>query len=229
MIRFSNSGAHYGGTLARHLSGKGYRKVVIVKTENQYINAILAGLQAAAGKNFEIQIIDSYQPGESDFRTTITKLKARTFDAAGIFLLSGQVSNFAKQLKAQKLDAPLFGTDFFESMTEVKQAHGGLNGAVFANNIVSSNFAQAYVKTFGNDFQINHAANGYDFAFFLCKQIQPKLEQSTAEEVIKYSISTPSFSGEQGHAEFTTSDKGDRYFRFPVVIRRITDTGIVTE
>ena len=37
VIRFSNSGADYGGVLAQFLVRKGYQRVVIVKSENQYI------------------------------------------------------------------------------------------------------------------------------------------------------------------------------------------------
>lgn len=229
VIRFANSGFDYGSVLMQYLVSKGYKSVGIVKAENQYIDSILSGFQKAAQGKIQIDIIDNYQPVEQDFRPTVTKLKARHYDSLGVFLLSGQVSQFVNQLKAQHVDIPLFGTDFFESMTEVQQSHGGMTGAVFANNQVSTDFREAYVRKFGIDLQINHAANGYDFATFLCQKIAPQLEAKSAQEIFERAIHTSSYAGKQGLATFELSGAGDRYFKFPVVIRRIKEAEIVSE
>lgn len=229
VIRFSNSGADYGKTLADYLIRKGYRSVGIVQTENQYIAAIFDGLRSAAGASLSIETVDTYQPADSDFRATITKLKGRKYDALGIFMLSGQVSNFVKQLTAQQLQLPLFGTDFFESMTEVRESNGGMVGAVFANNEVSPDFRSQYLAAYHNHLQINHAANGYDFARFLCQVIKPTLSSQSFDEILRAAAAHASFSGKQGEALFVQSAQGDRYFRFPVVIRKITSNEIVTE
>lgn len=228
VIRFANSGADYGGAMANYLKKKGYGRVGVVKTDNQYIEAIFRGLKAS-GETLQIEEIDSYQPGDQDFRATVSKLKKRNYDALGVFLLSGQVAQFVNQIKAQGISAPLFGTDFFESMTEVRQSHGGLVGAVFANNEVSPKFVTTYVKRFGNDLQINHAANGYDFANLLCKQLGSKLPGLSPLKIIEAFSNVTSFIGEQGEAPFTISARDDKYFRFPVVIRKIESDQIVTE
>ncbi len=228
VIRFSNSGADYGETLAKYLRARGYHNLGIVKTENQYIQAILDGFEAAA-ETLKIEVIDTYQPGDQDFRATVTKIKKKKFDAIGIFLLSGQVAQFANQLRSQAVQIPVFGTDFFESMTEVKQSHGALIGAVFANNEVVPAFRGAYIQRFKNDLQINHAANGYDFANFLCRELGAKVKSLSPLEIIKLAGNTSQFEGQQGPAVFTTSARGDKYFRFPVVMRRIESSRIVTE
>lgn len=227
VIRFSNSGFDYGGAIARYLQARGYKKVGIVKTENQYIHAILNGVQSS-GTPLEVEIVDNYQPGDQDFRSTVSKLKGRQFDALGVFLLSGQVSQFAKQLRAQANALPLFGTDFFESMTEVQQSDGGLVGAVFSNNEVSDRFRKSYVSRYGNDLQINHAANGYDFATFLCKKLGAKLKGLSPIEIVQAAGAAGSVEGEQGTGTFTLSDKGDKYFKFPIVIRKIEAQQIVS-
>lgn len=228
VIRFTNSGLDYAVKIADFLKNRGYRKIGIVKTDNQYIDAILSGFNFAAGTSLQIEVIDNYQPGDQDFKTTVSKIKGRSLDALGVFLLSGQVSQFAKQLKYQSVDFPLFGTDFFESMTEVNQANGGLNGAVFANNEVSPKFLKSYVSRFGNDLQINHAANGYDFAKFLCIKLGEDLKGLSPAEIVKRACAISAFESEQGRALFTISDRGDKYFKFPVVIRRIGSTRIAT-
>ncbi|MBX7144339.1 MAG: ABC transporter substrate-binding protein [Oligoflexia bacterium] len=228
VVRFSNSGLDYGSTLARALVARGFKKVGIVKTDNQYIEAILSGLRAA-GTTLVIEVVDNYLPTHQDFRATVSKLKRHSFDALGVFLLSGQVSSFVNQLKTQAIAISLFGTDFFESMTEVRQSNGGLIEAVFANNAVSDQFRAKYVHKFDNDLQINHAANGYDFANFICKQLGAQLAGLSPQQIIQKVSSVGSIIGEQGKAVFTVSGRGDKYFKFPVVLRRIEADRIVTE
>ena len=127
------------------------------------------------------------------------------------------------------IEAPIFGTDFFESMTEVRQSRGALVGATFANNEVSPSFRAQYTATFNNDFQINHAANGFDFAFLLCKQLGSDVGVLSAEEIVSRTMKLGRMAGQQGEARLVTSSTGDKYFDFPVVIRRIGNSEIVTD
>lgn len=228
VIRFCNSGREYAEVLSRYLKQQRYRKVGIVKTENQYIDTILSGLVATSGMDLQIEVVDTYLPIDQNFSSTITKIRNQNYDALGIFLLSGQVSNFAKKLKEQKLKLPIFGTDFFESMTEVKQANGGLDQAVFSNNEVTNQFRSEYIGRFKNDFQINHAANGYDFANFLCGSLRSRLSGISSEEILTEAANITEFSGEQGKTKFTLGTRGDKSFPFPVVLRKISQSGIST-
>jgi branched-chain amino acid transport system substrate-binding protein len=228
VIRFVNSGADYGRVLAAHLRNRGFRRVAVVKTENQYLNAIFDGLTGAAA-DLQVDLVDTFQPVDRDFRSSISKIKQRRYDAVGVFLLSGQVSLFSAQLRLLGVGVPIFGTDFFESMTEVKDAKGSLDGATFANNEVSASFRQRYTAAFGNDFQINHAANGFDFTVLICKELGSDVASLSATELLLKTSRATSLSGQQGEGRFVTSATGDKYFDFPVVIRKITGTGIVTE
>lgn len=228
VIRFCNSGADYGSVIVEYLKKQGFRNIGIVKTDNQYIESILDGVKKFAAE-LPVKVIDNYQPSDQDFRTTIAKIKGEKFDALGLFLLSGQVSQFVNQLRDQKVSLPIFGTDFFESMTEVKQSQGGLIGAVFANNEVSPQFRDTYVNKYKNDLQINHAANGYDFAKFLCEKLGSQLSKISPLQTIEMATKLSPFKGEQGEAEFSTSNLGDKYFHFPVVVRKIQSDKIVTE
>lgn len=228
VIRFANSGADYGKVLADHLRKRGFRKVAIFKTDNQYLDAIFAGL-AASARGLQVDLVDSFQPGDKDFRSSIAKLKRTDYNAVGLFLLSGQVSLFSAQLRGMGLQMPIFGTDFFESMTEVGQSKGALIGATFANNEVSPQFLARYVSAFGNEFQINHAANGYDFAVFLCERLGSDLNATSSADILTRTVRTSRFPSQQGEASFIASPAGDKYFHFPVVIRRIESSRIVTD
>ena len=228
VIRFANSGADYGKVLADHLRKRGLRKVAIFKTDNQYLDSIFAGLSASAS-GLQVDLVDSFQPGDKDFRSSVAKLKHTDYNAVGLFLLSAQVSLFSAQLRGTGLQMPIFGTDFFESMTEVEQSRGALRGATFANNEVSPNFLARYVAAFGNEVQINHAANGFDFAIFLCERLGSDLNSASSAEIISRAVNTTRFPSQQGEASFIASPAGDKFFHFPVVIRRIESSRIVTD
>ena len=114
-------------------------------------------------------------------------------------------------------------------MTEVRQSRGALVGATFANNEVSPMFRARYHAAFNNDFKINHAANGFDFALLLCKQLGSDVGVLSAEEILSRTMKLERMSGQQGEAGLVTSSTGDKYFDFPVVIRRITLSEIVTD
>ena len=96
----------------------------MVLTENSYLSGILAGLEKALPKSASVSVIGEYQPGGSDFQSAVTKLKASEFDAVGVFLMSGQIAHFYRQYAEQGVSLPTFGTDFFESYTEVKLSNG---------------------------------------------------------------------------------------------------------
>lgn len=228
VVRFCNSGREYAEVLTGYLKEQNYKKIGIVKTENQYIDSILDGLVDTAGDHLNIDVIDNYLPSDQDFRSSISKIKNQKYDALGLFLLSGQVSNFARRLKEQAISVPLFGTDFFESLTEVKQAQGGLKDAIFSNNEVSPDFRKTYVQKYGNDLQINHAANGYDFATLLCSRILPDMDTFSSDTILKHVADVSSYSGEQGHTKFTSNSESDKSFPFPVVVRKVKDEIIET-
>jgi branched-chain amino acid transport system substrate-binding protein len=227
VIRFTNSGAEYGGKLAAAIKKAGYRKIGIIRAENQYLDSILKGLKDAAAPELQVEVMDSYLPTEQDFRTSVSKLRNKNYDAFGVFLLSGQVALFYNQLADQKLALPTFGTDFFESLSEVKNAGPSIDGAFFANNEVTERFRTVYQDTYKNDYQINHAANGYDFAAFICRDLAGKKKDLSADEILELAKSAE-IDGQQGHSQYSSA-AGDKYFGFPVVIRRIAKDKIVSD
>jgi branched-chain amino acid transport system substrate-binding protein len=226
VIRFANSGAEYGEQLAEALKTAGLRRVGIVRAENDYLNDVLGGLKRRAKPELEVEEIASYLPSDSDFRSSITKVRAAKLDAIGVFLISGQVSVFYRQLNEQNLKIPTFGTDFFESTSEVQAAGVSIEGAIFANNAVDSDFKSVYKGRFGNDYQITSAANGYDFATLLCRDLPSKNPGLSANDVLVH-LKSVSSKGKLGPYSYR-NEEGDKYIAFPIVIRKIVAGKIVT-
>ncbi len=215
VARFCNQGKDYAAVVAGALRKRGLKEIVMIRAQNQYIEAIYSGFEENLGTDLKILVSESVTPGELDFRAFISKLKQKPPQAIGVFLISGQVAQFYRQLAEQKVSIPTFGTDFFDSVTEVKDARGGMDGAMFSANTVSKDFHDRYLAKYKNDLQITHAGNGYDFALYACTE----LAKHPKDFISKLGSTTPP-NWAQGPATYKEID-GDRYFYFPVALKLI--------
>lgn len=228
VIRFSNPAHDYGAVLAGWFVKRGIRRVAVVKAENQYLNCMLDGLTRSLPSGISLDVVDSFQTEESDFKSTISKLRRqKSFDAVGVYLLPGQVSLFFRQLRQQNVAIPAFGTDFFESTSEIIQAAGAMHGAVFPNNTVSEEFRREYRREHGNDSQITWAGYGYELAALLGKALSAKKPVPAAEILMADLRSVPVRQGVMGPVSFEASADGDSFFRFPVVLKRVSGEKVV--
>ena len=73
-----------------------------------------------------------------------------------------------------------FGTDFFESQSDIDSAGSSINGAVYINYNVSDEFRVEYESRFNNVSQIAYAGNGYDTIIMLSRA-----EDSSRESLMK--------------------------------------------
>jgi len=226
VIRFVNPGEDFSSVQVQWLKMKKFKKIGIVKTELSYLNNFLAGVSKHLAPDQTLTVIDDFSTSDNDFKTSITKIKSGDFDIIGVLLLSGQISQFYRQAEQLKLSLPTFGTDFFDSTSEVKDANGAMNGAVFANIAISDSFYKRYFDKFKNDFQIAYAGNGYDFAMLAAQLF--KSDKMKGEDILNALRNAGSRKGENGEFEFKVGPNNDQYFLFPVVMREIKDRKIIT-
>jgi len=228
VIRFNNPAAKFGKLMAEYLSSQGAKRLAIIKVDNQFIESMLMGLRDSLTKDQTLEIVDTYQPGETDFHTSITKLRSASYDAFGVYLMSGQISVFYRQLAEQKLKVKTFGTDFFESKTEIGNAAGSMEGAVYPNNFVKDSFVEEYKKLYGNDLQIVWGAFGYEFMSLVVENFCKTPIVLTSKEIIQKFSEVQNREGVLGLFNFEQSGAGDRYFSFPAVIRKVHNDRIIT-
>jgi branched-chain amino acid transport system substrate-binding protein len=218
VLSFSNSTTELGTILAAHLQKKGFKKLAVVKVENAYINGMLDGLR----KGFkEVEVVGEFDPGFDDFNSIVTKLKTKKFDALGIFLYAGQISSFYRQMKALRYDLPTFGTDFFESSNEIRQAGESMQGAVYAHLTTDVGFTERYRKRFGNDDQIASAGGAYDFALLVAKLFGENKKELTHQEIIRSLKESGQQEGVLGTYSFSDSSVDGPRFRFPIVMKKV--------
>ena len=226
VIRFQNRASDFSKRLAQHLKVKGYKHVGIVISQNSYLQGLLDGLKENLASDQHITIIDTFNLSDMDFRSAVVKAKSGSFDALGVFLISGQVSTFYRQLKQQQVNTPTFGTDFFESPVEIKSAGGAMEGAVYPHLGISTQFEAQYKERYKNDYHIAYAGNSYDLAVMLgtlFNSVSSGLSSDKILEILKSDKS--SLVGVTGATRFRHSSDGDSYFEFPIQLKRVSNGG----
>ncbi|MEZ4754069.1 MAG: ABC transporter substrate-binding protein [Bdellovibrionota bacterium] len=211
--------------LADYLKRKNYKKLGVVLAENSYVSGIYKDLKTQLDSDQNIEIIDNYNLSETDFRSTVTKLRYRKYDALGVFLITGQVSEFYKQLADQNVKVPTFGTDFFENSTEIRMARGGMEGAVYTHLGVNDDFKAEYIKRFGNDLQLAYAGNSHDIVLMIGKLFNSGKNQS-ASQIMDKIRTAEEFQGACGNFIFKNTKDAGPYISFPIYTKLIKN-GIV--
>lgn len=220
-VRFLNSYDQYADALVTYLRKQGFSKAAIVVADQPYYTNYYEGIQTALNKNEQLTLIDNYQSGATDFKTSILKIRSGDYDYLGLFLLPGQISTMSRQMKGLGVSLPTFGADDFESNTEVKDSEGGLEGGLYALNKVSPEFRKLYVDNYERDTLVGYAANAYEFAL-LCAKIFSRSDTALDGESIIAKISAaPPKNGVTGHYAFKSTSKHGKYFHFPVVVKKI--------
>lgn len=227
VIRFETSAKNYATALVRELNKAGYRRVGILSADNAWVNLMMAGFKEESGPDLVVADVQQFAPTDTDFGAAVEKLKAQRLDAVGVFLVSGQISYAYRALNDQNAGLPTFGTDFLDSMLEVWKAGPAMDGAFFSTNWVSPAFSREYQELFGGDARLSHAANGHDFAKFLCRDMPRKKPGFTPDEILEL-VEGMQGEGALGEYRYQNVD-GDRHVTFPLVIRRIQGQAIVTD
>lgn len=222
LIRCINPAADFSKRLAEHLKQKGYKKLGVVMAQNTYVQGLFDGLKANLGADQQITTIATFNLSEMDFRGAILKAKSQGFDAIGVFLISGQVSTFYRQLQDLHFEVPTFGTDFFESATEIKMANGAMEGAVYTHLGITPIFESQYVAKYKNDYQIAYAGNAYDIAMMIGTLFNSDQERLSTEKILKeLQSSRSSLIGATGASKYRHTEDGDSYFEFPIQLKRV--------
>ncbi len=224
-FRYINTGLEFGTAMVNHLVSSGKKRIVIVKTENQYLNALVSGILESAKDKFETIDVIEINPDDFDFKPILPKILKGKYDSIGVFMLPGQGSSLAKLFKDRSDQYTFFGSDFMESRQEVKLSLGVLEGAVYANNYVSDSFKDRFMARFQNDNQLKSAGEAYDVASLLIDNICTKETKPSKEQMLDLIKSVKVRDGIQGRTEYVETAAGDKYFKAPVHIMKASTNG----
>ncbi len=238
VIDFLNNPLDFSKAQVTFLREKGYKKIAVVKTEIQYLEAFLEGIENNLVPGETLEVIDSFQPDSSvNFQSAITKikmgLKKNKFDVLAVLLGNGQIGSFYKKMAEQKLSIPTFGSDVLNSKTERINSGPSIEGATFASINLNPDFVDKFASMNSNSDQIAPAANSYDLANLLNDLFSEDYKNNkklTPEEILAKIESVKERDGVSGKYYFTrdnpeTDPVGGKRFTFPIVIKEVTEGG----
>ena len=233
VIDFVNRLDDYSKLTLEHLRSNGHKKFAIIKTEIQYIESLVEGMEKNLRSDESLVVLNSFPPESNvDLNSTMIKIKksfARSeFDALGVFLMTGQLSSFYQKMRQFDIQLQTFGTDFFGQEEEMLKAGERAIGAVFSTQYVSPTFKEKYKNRFNNTVQIAHAAIAYDFFTLLYDQIVDDANELSGIELLKKFENVGTINGAGGSFNFVKdSDENSisKRFVFPLIVKKIIADG----
>ncbi len=225
VIRFKNKMDEVMQVQAKYLKQLGYNKIGLLLAEHPYLQEAASALERNLQPGQSVKIIDRLPNGESDFRTRIIKIKQSTdkFDAIGVFLFVGQISTFYRQAKNFNFTLPTFGTDLFESLSEINASNGTMEGVNFASIDIKPDFIKYYKSIYKNESQLAFGAPAYEMALTIGELFNERVAKIKREDIIKSFAEVSSKDGvASGPYHYMNDPEAGQYFQFPVVIKKIT-------
>ena len=123
-----------GKYIADQIAKRDAARVALVTAQDDWTDAVSVGFREGIKANKQNLVFDEdLVPSQSDFRTTVLKLKSSNPDAVFVNLSLSQIGPFIKQLREQKVGGPIF-SNFFINKPDVITSAGAavLEGVLFA-------------------------------------------------------------------------------------------------
>lgn len=220
VIRFGFRVSQLAEALIKHLRNENIKRIGIIKSEIAFMNGNIEELKKRLNSDESIEVVQSFQVQDNDFRSTVEKLKSKNFDAIGVLLVSGQISQFYREANNLNFHPKTFGSTPFENLTEKQFAGGGMEGAVFPTLSIDPEFEKRYMAAFGNNVQVSWAANAYDFVRLVGKVANGK-EKVDRKNILKLLSTKKLEDGAQWQVEYIADGKEGNRFKLGVDMKEI--------
>jgi len=224
VLRFKNTTDEIMATQAKYLLKNGVKKIGLIQSEHPYFEELTEALQRNLLEGQTLTIIDQVPTTQLDLRPSILKIKNKLsdYDSVGVFLWIGQVANFYRQLKELSINLPTFGSDLFESISEIKAANGLMDGIPFSGIEIRPEFIKRYKAIYHSESQLAFGAPAYEFAITVGELFGKNSANLSAEEIVnKFSLVSPRPGVAAGPYKYINDSKVGQYFQFPIVIKKI--------
>jgi hypothetical protein len=196
--------------------------------EHPYFEELHEALKRNLEPGQSITILDQIPITQMDLKPSLLKIRnhRNDFDSLGVFLWIGQVSSFYRQMKEIALTIPTFGTDVFESVSEIKASNGQLEGIHFSGLDIKQEYVDRYSQAYKNESQLSFGSAAYEFATTVGELLNQDGDKLTAEEIIgKFSTVSSKQGTASGPYNYVNDPKVGQYFRFPLAIKEIAGDG----
>lgn len=207
-----------GKTMADYIADQGFKNVAIIyNVGDEYSKGVTdAFVEEAAAKGVNIVAQESFNTGDVDFKTQLTKIKGTDADCIFLPIYYAEVAAISEQAKTVGISLPYFGCDGWDGV--IAQLNGdtsNIEGAIFLTPFVATsekenvkNFVEAYEKAY-KDTPDQFAADGYDGIYAIKLAIEECGDDVTNENLVA-AMTKISLSGLTGDMTFTAEGEPNK-------------------
>ena len=192
--------------------------VAVVATTHEGNLAMARAFEEASRNQVSIKSREEINPGETDFRSVILRLKARSdIDAIANFLHPSQSGLFARQAKHLGLNLSQFALGNFEDLTVLMDAGGALEGGWFTAIAYLPDYLRRYRFAFPGETTYG-SASAYDAVQLLRQALR---QQTAPADLASLWRNLPDFSGSAGRI----ASNGRGGFSYPIKVYNVHGAG----
>ena len=207
-----------GKTMADYIADQGFKNIAIIyNVGDEYSKGVAdAFIEEATANGMNIVARESFNTGDVDFKTQLTKIKGTDAEAIFLPIYYAEVAAITEQAQTVGLNLPYFGCDGWDGV--IAQLNGdtsNIEGAIFLTPFVATsekenvkNFVEAYKKAYtGTPDQF--AADGYDGIYAIKLAIEECGDDVTNENLIA-AMTKISLDGLTGDMTFTADGEPNK-------------------
>jgi branched-chain amino acid transport system substrate-binding protein len=202
----------------------GIKKVAIIYVQDEfgisYVDVFKKTFKQLGG---EIVACENFSPGETDFRTALSKIKPTNPEGLYILSYANNIGLIPRQARELGIKSVFFSTGIISQDFVIKQAGGAVEGTYFTTaGFDVSNPSTPELKHFVTSFKEKYnkapvywEVFGYDSVYLIAEAI--KRGGGTSMGIQKGLKTIKDFKGAAG--KITVSEKGE--VNFPIVVKKI--------
>jgi len=214
-----------GQTMAKYIAEQGYKNVAIIyDAASDYSNGITeAFIAEAANVGLTVVAQESFNTGDVDFKTQLTKIKDVNADCLFLPLYYAEVGYITEQATTVGISLPYFGCDGWDGI--IKQLNGetaNIEGATFLTPFVATS-EEENIKAFVTSYQAAYsatpdqfAADGYDGVYAIKAAIEKCGDDVTNENLIA-AMTEIEVKGLTGDMTFTPEGEPNKSAKVAVI------------
>lgn len=156
--------------LLAHARASGWNDIAVVYEETEYASGLAEYFKSQAPSHaIKVSTMQSFVPGETDFRSIVTRIKASGAKAVYFSPQSPDgTTSVLRAFKEQRIELPVLGNEIAGNTVKANVSAAGLfEGMVFAepqfdtHNPAVTNFTRRYLARFGG--------TGLPYGFYTCE------------------------------------------------------------
>ena len=217
---FRNEEDEWGKATWAILRKRGFKKIGIVKNQNQFMNTFVDAIIRTKGTDETVKILIDVPPETVDLRTEVLALKSAEVDALGIYLLPNSHRGFLNGIRGLKSAVPLFGVEEFLDRELNAGFEDLINGTLVIAPGSSDEYKQKFDSRYGDSAGFFYTPAFYDFLILL-RDTTSKAPGFHGAELVQALRFPGQRIGVSGKYTVQISPEGVHSYSFPIFVYEI--------